>query len=305
MTEEASFDGAVDDFLGEEAAETPEKTPAKKEQPAKKEAPPAKAEKAPAKQAKTEETDESEETPDDGTSEKPKDGPWRAELATRGIDTPEVNQYMSEVVQPYITRLEQQGGPIAALFEGDQQAAEIASAMLQDLGDDPAATVAKIIMALDVDDEAINKALEGMTSEEGETPEAPEAPQQDPNVEEELSPEQQWIRERMAEEEAQANSESYDAFMKTLADEFGEGFDETLFSLVLSSAKDIEHAMEMYPQIAEMYAKPAAKPAPVVMGRDRPGAAPQPTTKNYDGTNAGWESAMDDLFAEERARRSR
>ena len=205
MTEaaEASYDGAIDEFLGE-APGTDEKAPEpKKEQPGK--APAKTEDKAPAKAApqQTEEPAD-DEGDDDATDAKPKDGPWRAELAQRGIDTPEVNQYMAEVVQPYITRLEQQGGEISQLFEGDAEAAGIAAGLLNELGDNPAKAIADLIHLLDVDDNEINEALGALLDgnepqgQEGEQP----APQPEGEVDEENeTPEQRWIRERMEEEQ--------------------------------------------------------------------------------------------------------
>lgn len=296
---EASYDGAIDDFLGESAGEeaVEEAPEPNKEQPAKKEQAKSRG-KTPPKPAEAEEKPEDPEEQEEVS--KPKDGPWRAELAKRGIDTPQVNQYMSEVVQPYMTRLEQQGGPISAMFEGDAQAAEVAAGLLNSLDENPAKTIADLITLLDVSDEDIN-ALLGDESGETNTPDPGNAAEETP----EETPEQRWVRERMETEERESQSEAYDNFLTTLGEEFGPGFDPDLFSLAMAASGDMEGAMQMYPLLQEKYAAPAAKPAPPVMGRKAPGQAPQPVEKKYDGSNDGWEAAMDDLFAEEKARRGR
>ena len=293
---DVSYDGAIDEFLSEGGEETvedeaPESKP-KKEQPAKK--PQAK---TPGKQPKQEEpAGDSEDDDESSEDAKPKDGPWKSELAKRGIDSPEVNQYMQEVVQPYITRLEQQGGPIAALFEGNEEAASIAAGILEGLDTNPADTIANMIHLLDVSDEDINNALMQLVGDEGdETPETNLNQQPD---EEDLTPEQQWVRQRMQEQEQQSEREAYDAFLETVAAEFGEGFDADLFNLAVSATGDFEGAMELYPALVEKYAKAAPKPAPPVMGASRPGTQRQPTERQYDGSNAGWEAAFDDFFAE-------
>ncbi len=289
---EASYDDAIDGFLNEsvgEAEETEEKAPKEQPKPAK----------APAKTA-DKKTPANKEDDDAEPEDKPKDGPWKSALAKRGIDTPEVNAYMAEEVQPYITRLEQQGGPIAALFEGDQEAASIAAGLLNELGENPAKAVADLITLLDISDEDINALLEG--SDEGPDDDVQPPVEDDPENE---TPEQRWVRERMEREEQESHAEAYDTFMKTVAEEFGEGFDETLFSMAVAASGSIEGAMEMYPALADKYGKPAAPKAPPVMGRRSGGQAPQPIEKTYDGSNSGWESAFDDLFAEEKAKKGR
>lgn len=295
---DVSYDGAIDEFLGEQGGteeavedEAPKPEP-KKEQPAK--AKTGGKQPAARKEASADDSDDDDSSEEEGDA-KPKDGPWKSELAKRGIDTPEVNQYMQEVVQPYITRLEQQGGPIAALFEGNEEAAQLGAGILEGLDTDPADTIAYMIAQLDVPDDAINEALAKYLdgAEEGDEPMQPEG-----GEEEELSPEQQWIRQQMQQENEAQEREAYDAMMKQIGEEFGPGFDEDLFNIAVAATGDFEAAMDMYPALVEKYAKPAAKPAPPVMGRNRPGTQPQPQQKTYDGSNEGWNEAFDDFFAE-------
>lgn len=294
-TDSGSFGGAVDDFLSDAAGEPEVEEAApepKKEQPAAKDKTAA-AEKPP---VPVKDPKDGAESDDEGAPEpnEPKDGPWRAELAKRGIDSPEVNQYMSEVIQPYMTRLEQQGGPIAALFEGDAQAAEIAAGLLNELGENPAKAIADLISLLDVSDEDINALLDEAGDEAAPTPE--DAPE---------TPEQKWVRERMQNEERDSQSQAYDSFLETLKTEYGEGFDPNLFSLAMAATGDIEGAMEMYPSLQEQYGKAAPKPPPPVMGGRQSGSAPQPEEKQYDGTEEGWAAAFGDMMSEMKAQNKR
>lgn len=260
--------------------------------------------------AKTEDTadDEGEDDKSEPKSPVKADSPWKTELAKRGIDLPEVDQYMREVVQPYITRLEQQGGEISSMFEGDSEVAGVAAGIIQGLEENPAATLAKIIEAMDIDPDEINAAFSdaegGDEGPEGNEPIPGQQPLEDEQPEGTSDPVLTWAQQKMQEEEAAQQTEAYEKYLDTLAQEVP-NFDKDLYSLALASVGDnIEQAMPLYEALAERYQGRQAPTPPPVAGRRSQGTLPQEPQKEYSG-RTGLDDAIGDFLAEEKVRSGR
>lgn len=286
------------------AAKSPAK-PAQKPVPAKTEEAPADAEEAPA-------TDETTETEAPAEKEASGPRPWDADLDARGINTPEVQSYMAEVVQPYITRLEQQGTPFQALFEGDLDAAQVAAGVLDELDQDPAGAIVKLINIFEEDNpelvDAINEAL-GVESEGEPAPEAqaegdPSAPetQADPLLDRlRQLPEFQAMSEQLKENQAKQEAEQWDNYVASVK-EVVPDLDEDLFTLASAAADGDEDAAFVYynnvmqKRSQENKATPRPTPPPTMGGQGTPPLQPK---KQYEG-KTGLKDAISDFLEEDK-----
>ncbi len=309
-----SLSSAVDDMHAEgstQEQEAPKKEAPKAKAPAKKATAPAA--KSPATPGEPPVPETPEEAPAETEPEAPaaKSRPWDADLDARGINTPEVQSYMSEVVQPYITRLEQQGTPFQALFEGNLDAAQVAAGVLDELDRDPGGAIVKLINIFEEDNpdliDAINEAL-GVESEGDEGDFTPEAPveggpdQEDPLLSRlrEL-PEFKAMSEQLKNQQAQQEAEQWDNYLASVK-EVVPDLDEDLFTLASAAADGDEDAAFVYynnvlqKRSAQTQAAPKPPPPPTMGGQGTPPVQPK---KEYTG-KAGLKDAISDFLEEDK-----
>jgi len=199
-------------------------------------------------------------------------GPWDAELAKRGIADPNVDAFLREVVQPYVTKLEQggDGSPIAELFGGDQEQAEAAQELLQSFIDDPETAYREL-------GELLGLSTPGMGSEDdlaGLDPEGdPGAGDPASDGNESLDPRLDYVDQMMQREREQAEDAEYENMLSQLGERLP-GFDSELFTqFVVSSGGDMDRAMQIYMKYHRP-PDPADNPPPTVDGGTPPPAAP-------------------------------
>lgn len=217
-------------------------------------------------------------------------GPWQAELEKRGLNTPEIDAYMREVMQPYISELEGRGGgdEYHSLFEGDYERAEMAAELMRALIEDPAQAYKDLGELLDLS-ASQNDAppVDGQPPVEGEQNDMPD----DPRL--------QWAEQEMQRQQQAKEDAEYDALLTELADKVP-GFDPDGYHLaVLAARGDMEQAFKYY--MDKVHREPAPPPeqpsAPVLDNQG--GTAPRPAG------NGGLSGAIDETFAEMRAARGR
>lgn len=258
------------------------------------------------------ETTETEETPkpkaepkaepkkDSGKKAAPKKGPspWEAELDQRGITDPQVREYLAEK-QGYITQTEQKAAQFAELFDaGDGsdplETANIAANVMRGLSTDPVNTIAQIVGVLGeagITPEEVAAAVLGADPEDLEFDLDDPTDAYDEDSDTELDPRQQWIEQKMAEEQQRQADEAYEHVCNQIA-ETHPGFNQQVFDrYVLAEEGDIEAAYNAYRQDFPPQPKQAAPP---VAGSGGPPPAPAP---NYSGPD-GLDNAIGDFLAE-------
>ncbi len=261
---------------------------------------PAEAEEAPeqaAPDAKPEPKKDSKPAPK-GKAPAAKKGPspWEAELDERGITDPQVREYLGEK-QGYITQTEQRAAQYEQLFDaGDGsdpvQSATIASNILRGLSSDPVGTLVQIVEVLadaDITPEQVAAAILGGDPADLEV-NLDDPTDVDPD---QMTPEQQWIAQKMQEEQAAQADAAYEHVTQQIAASHP-GFNSSVFDrYVLAEDGDIEAAYNAYRQDFPPQAK---TPAPPVQGAGGPPPAP---ARKY--TN--WDDAINDFMSEDMASR--
>ncbi len=215
-------------------------------------------------------------------------GPWDADLAKRGITDPNVSAFLREVVQPYVTQLEQgsqQGGPVSDLFGGDMEAAEAANDLLQALRENPEEAYREL-------GELLELAPPGMG--DGDLPDGSTPP---PGDAEGLGSEQQddprlsYIDEMMERERTEREDAEFEGFLDQMKERMP-GFDDELFTqLVVAQGGNLDNAMNIY-QRYHKAPDPADDAPPTATGGTAPPAAP-----SYNSIG----SAVDDWMKESNA----
>lgn len=206
-------------------------------------------------------------------------GPWQAELEKRGLNTPEIDQYMREVIQPYITELEQgrgggEGSPYDELFGGDVERAQMASELMQAFIDNPEQAIRDVMEILEMDPAT----LAGGPPPDPNAPPAPGTdPHEMPPPDDPLQndPRLAWAEQEMRrQQEAQEDAE-YDELLTELGSRVP-GFDPEGFNLaVLAAQGDMNKAFEFY--MSKIHKEPAPAPEPPPPSLDaHGGTAPPP-----------------------------
>jgi hypothetical protein len=222
-------------------------------------------------------------------------GPWEAELDKRGLRTPEIDAYMREVVQPYITQLEGKGGgsEYDTLFEGDYERAEMAAELMRALIDDPATAYKELGELLD------------LSAASNDAPPVPGAPPADPAAPPEGDPGMpederlQWVEQEMQRRQQEQEDQEYNELLSELEAKVP-GFDPDGYHLaVLAARGDMEQAFRYYMDKVHREPAPTPEPPPPVLG-DAPGnTPPRPSSKG------GLDGAISETFAEMQAARRR
>ncbi|MCW0193395.1 MAG: hypothetical protein OJJ55_19110 [Rhodococcus sp.] len=245
---------------------------------------------------KTGEKQATESQPSDEKNEGAKEkgpGPWDAEMQKRGIADPKFDSFLREVVQPYVTQLEQGsgegGGEIHSLFEGDMQTAEAAKELLMSFVEDPETAYRDLGEALNLSP--------GVPEGEGGADELGYSDDDLGNEPEQSDERLSYVEQLMQrEQEAQEDAE-YEAVLKSVGERVGEGFDDELFTdFVLASGGNIDRALQRYMQY---HRTPEAAPtAPPVNGQ---GNTPPPEAPKFNSID----DALDAVLAEDRAKRQK
>lgn len=218
-------------------------------------------------------------------------GPWEAELEKRGLRSPEIDAYMREVIQPYITELEGRGAggdEYHTLFEGDYERAELAAGLMQALIDDPAQAYKDLGELLDL------SAAEGdpTSPPTGEPTEPdPQAMPDDPRL--------AWVEQEMEAKRQAQEDQEYNELLSELSAKVP-GFDPDGYHLAVLAAKgDMEQAFRYY--MDKIHREPAPEPAQpdVPVLDNQGGTAPRQAQK------VGLDGAIDETLAEMRAARQR
>lgn len=223
-------------------------------------------------------------------------GPWTGDLESvftdEGIRT-QVDAFLREKVQPYVTQLEQRSKP--------SQEDEIALALYSDLREDPGSTYLAITEELFGPEaaESIQEALQSAYGIEDQEPE----PQ---TTDTPLDPRVARVIESF---EAREAREAYDAALtqvKTQAQTEQVNLNDELFHpFVVSAEGDMQAAYDAYKawygQAASVFNPQTetqeAPQAPPVIGSDTQAPAAPPTQPSYSSLD----DALDDFFAEQKA----
>jgi hypothetical protein len=220
-------------------------------------------------------------------------GPWQAELEKRGLNSPEMDQYMREILQPYITQLEQGAGggdEYGQLFGGDMERAQMAAELMQAFLDDPQAAYKELGEILEIaPGEAPPPGAEA-PADPNDMPPPPNPLDDDPRI--------KWVEEeRQRQQEAQEDAE-YDELMTQLGDRVP-GFNPEAFNLaVLAAQGDMDQAFKHYMEYMHKEPSPSPEsPPPALAGQG--GTAPP---AEFQGNI---KDAVDSTFAEMKAARGR
>jgi hypothetical protein len=222
-------------------------------------------------------------------------GPWSDDLQSvftdDGIRT-QVDAFLREKVQPYVTQLEQKSKP--------SQEQEIAISLYDDLRQDPGSTYLAITEELFGEEaaEAIQQALSSSfgIEDEPETP-TPDTP---------LDPRLARVIESFEAREAQEAYDSALTQVKTQAQAEGVPLEDSLFHpFVVSAEGDMSVAYDAYKEFVSQAPQklglateqPAAPEAPPAIGSDIQAPAAPPTEPSYSSLD----DALDDFFKESKA----
>jgi hypothetical protein len=217
-------------------------------------------------------------------------GPWANDLNSLFEDEGvrgQVDTFLRDKVQPYVTQLEQRSKP------SEEQ--ELAYQLYEDFQSDPSSTYLAITEELFGEDGAIaiQRALAESYAVDDETPIAtPTQTSADPRVLEAVD----YI-------ERQRAQEAYDSDVGQLAETDPDLDRDLLHPFVVAADGDIQAAYERYRHWYDGVKSkfvPAEEPveaeAPAVIGSDVQTPAAPPTQKTYSSLD----DALDDFFAEER-----
>jgi hypothetical protein len=248
----------------------------------------------------------------------PADGPWAADLRAAFGDDAEgyakADAYMREKVQPRITQLEQ--SPAQRLYRDltDPKQVDVTMAALtsQVYGED----IGEKFIAL-FGEEGAEAAAE-VTAAGGTPDEAVAAAEAAKPAE--LTPEQEWARNKMEQEAKEEGEQEYDEFLdKVIAEpEFKlTPEDKALIHPFMANSDTVGEAVGKYHAYVEAFSKrhgvtPAeheaadtgqAPPPPPTLGSQGAPAATPPTAKRYD-TWDDIDDALVDYQAEQSAKRA-
>ena len=225
------------------------------------------------------------------------EGPWSASLQTTFTDEAtraQVDAYLRENVQPYVTKLEQGRPP------------EEAASLYSDYQEDPIETHLAVTEQLYGPEAraAVESALFGEDGEQAqeEALEAVEEGQRDPEV--------QALLDREAERERE--TAYYDTMLELAEND--PNFDEDEFSpFVIGTEGNVQEAYAAYtnwrgkvqarytPAQTDVAGAEAPDPVPPVLGSTAPGGSAPPTQRQHGSL----EEEMDNWFAEQQAAVSR
>jgi hypothetical protein len=241
--------------------------------------------------------DQKSQPPKDGDKDSPKPdeakekgpGPWDAELQKRGLNDPRFDAFLREVVQPYVTQLEQGGGEIEQLFNGDVEMASAAAEMLQDFIADPVKAYRELGEVLGLEGGAEGEALGEEGDDDFGLEDAGDEAESEPD-----DPYRQYVAELMQREQEAREDEEFEQMLNAVGQKFGEGFDAALFTkFVIANGGDMDAALRDYSQYHRA-PEPKQDAPPVVDG----GGTPPPEAPKYDSID----SAIDAWLSEDKAR---
>lgn len=245
--------------------------------------------------SKTEEKGtKSQPQPKDGEAKEKGPGPWDAELAKRGIADPNVDAFLREVVQPYVTQLEQGGdGEIDQLF-GNRETAGYMAEFLAALREDPVQAyrdLGELLGLADADlgelggegDEQLG--LEGLGAEGEDGMEEPATP---------FDEEREYVRSLIAKEQEAQEDAQYNELLQQIGSRIP-GFDENLFTrMMIAAGGNRDTALSWYMEYHKAPA-PTEEAPPTLEG----GAPPPREAPRYNSID----DALDAVLAEGRAAR--
>lgn len=228
--------------------------------------------------------------------------PWDKDVAGLGFPPellPKLNDYLSNSWQPRMTEFETKNKGYMDLFGGDENNMQIASQMFNAFSDDPENAFLHLGVEMGyLDPSELENYQPGSlgTPEEGDQGGQPQQSALPPE-------QQQWLDQKMQEEQKQAQMETLNKYFDGVGQEFGDKFDRDLYHMLFVGAYGNEDAaLEKYRAYHGSLNQPdPTPPAPAVLnestGTALSPAAEQP--KNIDEAMAAW---MEQQVAAKRAR---
>lgn len=219
--------------------------------------------------------------------------PWEADLYGRGLDDPRFHEYMRDVQQPYVTKMEQQLAGYRDAFGGDEEGLQTAAYIMERLGADPeqnpgvaAEMIQQLVEFLNLDPNELFP-----VDDDGEVDflgDEGEQPTQEPTQEDERL---KWVEKEMKARQEQAEAEWYEGIVEKLKEGIP-GFNDKLFhKFVLATQGDLEAALDMYEE-HHVPVEPK-KPAPPTHGSG--GSLAPPSAKVYGNMDEALDDFMDEL----------
>jgi hypothetical protein len=220
-----------------------------------------------------------------GAKEERGPSPWAKDLADRGLDDPQFDEYLNEVWQPRMTQYEQQASEWSGLFGGDMERAQIMAGLAEALESDPEGTYQQIGEIL------------GLTNTDGEYSDTEGLDDGVDGTEEHPDEYRDWVMNKMQEEQIQQQDAAYESLLSELSGQVP-GFDANLFhAAIVAHEGDPEAAMQWYMQYhrAPEPGETPDGPTPVGEGNPTP-----PEEKQYSGIG----DAIADFMSESKTSKS-